>query len=753
MAFETATENFVRFFSDHCVSSVKKIGILKALAKLRDWKDVPENLNVFMTSMEGVEGHGWVVRDAGYTYLVGFTQGEIEDKIVTSCSVVFRPKLGKIDPEPVLKEQFRLKLIVDEIENFQRYRQYNAKIDSDNILISIIESVDEKYKPINLSVSFTSHSKNTEFIGKTTNTIEQKGEEAEIISNRSREIVDARPNLKPDAVAVIIGNKAYQHEDVPAVDFAHNDAEAMKRFVIDALGYRERNIIDLRDATQAQLTSTFGKQGNHKGKLWSFIKAGKSDVTVFYSGHGVPGLEDQRGYLLPVDADPATVDLNGYPVDVLYENLTKMPAKSVTVYLDACFSGQTPKGALVRGTSGLSVEPRPHKASTRLTVLTAARGDQVASWDEEAKQGLFTRYLLEALRGAADGGKFGDGDGMVSVGEVKRFLDEEMSYAAKRRYRRTQTATVMGDEGVQLAAVVAPKPVPAQSPSGRSVGDVFKDCNECPEMVVVAAGEFMMGSTDGEQAWAVSRGAKQESVDREKPRHHVTIDASFAVGRTEVTVGQYRAFSQASGRGAGDGCWGEFDGEWKEDASKSWRDPGFDQTDEHAVVCISWDDARAYVGWLSDVMGKTYRLLSEAEWEYSARANTSTYRYWGDDKKNVEGCKNANVADSPRWDRSYNCGDGYKYTAPSGLYRANGFGLHDTLGGVQEWVEDCWNSNYEDGPDDAGTRTNGNCFQRVLRGGSWKDPPWHLRSADRDRVPYDTRLNIVGFRVARTLSR
>jgi formylglycine-generating enzyme required for sulfatase activity len=259
-----------------------------------------------------------------------------------------------------------------------------------------------------------------------------------------------------DAIAVIIGNKTYQHQDVPAVDFAHNDAEAMKRFVIDVLGYRERNIIDLRDATQAQLTSTFGKEGNHKGKLWSYVKEGKSDVTVFYSGHGVPGLKDQRGYLLPVNADPATVDLNGYPVDVLYENLSKLPAKSVTVYLDACFSGQTPKGALVRATSGLLVEPRPPKASTRLTVLTAARGDQVASWDEEAKLGLFTRYLLEALQGAADKGEFGDGDGTVSVGEVKRYLDEEMSYAAKRRYRRTQTATVMGDEGVQLAALVAP---------------------------------------------------------------------------------------------------------------------------------------------------------------------------------------------------------------------------------------------------------------------------------------------------------
>jgi formylglycine-generating enzyme required for sulfatase activity len=783
--------------------------------------------------------------------------------------------------------------------------------------------------------------------------------------------IPAHAATNRDAVAVIIGNKTYQHQDVPTVDFAHNDAEAMKRFVIDVLGYRERNIIDLRDATQAQLTSTFGKQGNHKGKLWSFIKEGKSEVTVFYSGHGVPGLDDQRGYLLPANADPATVDLNGYPVDVLYENLAKLPAQSVTVYLDACFSGQTPKGALVRATSGLSVEPRPPKASTRLTVLTAARGDQVASWDEEAKQGLFTRYLLEALRGAADGGEFGDGDGVVSVGEVKRYLDEEMSYAAKRRYRRTQTATVMGDEGVQLAALVVPSvpirrekvapiveieemdatyvalktanlragpgtghakvglaatdsalavtgrvkgtkwlrvahagdaafvfaplaseidsaelaswrelgrapgrekleahlksfgnghfakrvqtmlaalpepepayrvtllskimqiddggvviraepdggtdevgrlaagesaevtgkvdgrqwyrialaggrsgfafgaalterekvdtpapkpkvqpvvgvyPKPAPSPTEHSVGEVFKDCEVCPEMVVVPAGEFMMGTTSEENTWAISNGVGQIYVDTEKPRHLVSIGASFAVGRTEVTVRQFRAFVKASTRSIGKGCWIHTD-KWQYKSSKNWRDPGISQTEKYPVVCINWDDANTYVEWLREKTGKDYRLLSEAEWEYVTRAGTTTYRYWGDDKTNTEGCKYANVRDNPTgWSPSFDCDDGYRFTSPSGQRLANSFGLYDTLGGVWEWIEDCWKDSYVGAPQDGTARKDGNCADHLIRGGSWSSPPAHIRSAFR-QYSEAGRWDRIGFRVARTLSR
>ena len=244
-------------------------------------------------------------------------------------------------------------------------------------------------------------------------------------------------------IAVIIGNRNYSG-GTPKVDFAHNDAGKMKQFVVDQLGYRTGNVLELRDTTKAQLEAVFGNNKTHKGKLNNWVRPGKSSVIVFYSGHGTPGLKDRRGYLLPVDADPNLVELNGYPVDTLYKNLNKIPAKSITVYLDACFSGDSPRGMIIRSTSGISVQPIIPKKSGNLTILTAARGDQFASWDEKAKLGLFTRYLLDALKGAADGAGYGNRDRKVTVAEVKKYLSDEMTYQARRLYSREQNPTVKG---------------------------------------------------------------------------------------------------------------------------------------------------------------------------------------------------------------------------------------------------------------------------------------------------------------------
>ena len=215
--------------------------------------------------------------------------------------------------------------------------------------------------------------------------------------------------------------------------------------MIQVLGYRKGNIIDLRDATKSQLEQTFGTRDTHKGRLYSYVRKGKSDVTVFYSGHGVPGLDTRKGYLLPVDADPNLIEISGYPVDLLFQNLKKIESKSMTVFLDACFSGDSPKGMIIRATSGISVTPRMPKKTGKMVVITAAQGDQFASWDEDAKLGLFTKYLLDALGGAADSGDYGNGDGSVTLAEIKTYLDDEMTYQARRRYNRDQQASIQGD--------------------------------------------------------------------------------------------------------------------------------------------------------------------------------------------------------------------------------------------------------------------------------------------------------------------
>jgi len=247
----------------------------------------------------------------------------------------------------------------------------------------------------------------------------------------------------PDAVVVIIGNRNYTDE-VPPVDFAHRDADAWRTFALERLGVSERNIIDLRDATLTEMETVVGNARSHTGQLWRWIRPRESDLFVFYSGHGIPGTKDRRAYLLPVGCDPDMVELQGYPLDQLYSNLAKMEARSTTVFIEACFSGQSPGGQLLRGVSGIRIAAKTPPAAA-LTIITAAREDQMASWNWEAKHGLFTQHLLKALGGAADQKRYGKADGIVTLSEVQHYLDREMSYAARHNYGRTQQAMVYGD--------------------------------------------------------------------------------------------------------------------------------------------------------------------------------------------------------------------------------------------------------------------------------------------------------------------
>jgi len=247
----------------------------------------------------------------------------------------------------------------------------------------------------------------------------------------------------PDAVAVIIGNKNYTGR-VPPVDFAHNDAEAMKRFAIEILGIHEGNIMDLRDVTLAEMDAVLGNPRTHRAKLWQWVRPHESDVFVFYSGHGVPGLKDGREYLLPVDGDPNAAEITGYPAGLLYKNLDKLEARSVTVFMDACFSGESPQGTLFRHASGIRVAPKERPA-VPFTVISSAQKDQIASWDRKSQHGLFTKYILEALYGAADGKLYGNADKRITLNEIKAYLDREMTYSARRHYGRDQQAMVSGD--------------------------------------------------------------------------------------------------------------------------------------------------------------------------------------------------------------------------------------------------------------------------------------------------------------------
>ena len=193
----------------------------------------------------------------------------------------------------------------------------------------------------------------------------------------------------------------------------------------------------------------------------------------------------------------------------------------------------------------------------------------------------------------------------------------------------------------------------------------------------------------------------------------------------------------------------------KLDPSKNWENPGYPQTDEHPVVCVSYEDGQHYVEWLSKETQQTYRLMSESEWEYAARAGATTSRYWGNGEQ--EACRHANVTDRTlkqkyNWLFTFNCNDGYAETAPVGTFKANGFGLQDMLGNVWEWVEDCYNKTYDGAPRDGSAWVAGNCPGRVIRGGGWSSRPQSVRSAIRYRYTPGDRNNNLGFRIASTLS-
>ena len=239
-------------------------------------------------------------------------------------------------------------------------------------------------------------------------------------------------------------------------------------------------------------------------------------------------------------------------------------------------------------------------------------------------------------------------------------------------------------------------------------GTVFRDCEGCPEMVAVPAGSFMMGSPE---------------AAAEMPIHRVTIAEPFAVGKYEVTFAEWDACV------ADGGCYGYRPNDMK------WG------RRNRPVVNVDWNAAQMYATWLNEKTRKAYRLLSEAEWEYVARAGSETAYSWGNEigrnRANCDGC-------GSRWDG--------KQTAPVGMFAGNAFGLHDVHGNVWEWVQDCWNKTYAGAPADGSAWEQGDCNARVVRGGSRVNNPRVLRSALRNWVTTGGRVNDVGFRVARSLT-
>lgn len=311
---------------------------------------------------------------------------------------------------------------------------------------------------------------------------------------------------------------------------------------------------------------------------------------------------------------------------------------------------------------------------------------------------------------------------------------------------RLVAAAVTGVAVVSVAAPAAPADATVGAPPAVAASP-FRDCADCPELVRIPPGRFRMGHDGGEPGRP------------EGPAHEVVIPRAFALATTETSVRQFAAFVEATGHEPTAGCEVWPQGSFPREAA-SWRRPGPDPSGpDYPVACVSWDDAAAYARWLSERTGHRYRLPSEAEWEYAARAGTTAAYPWGD--RAEDGCRFANLYDISAagrfgWPHA-ECDDGHPGPAPVGSYPANAFGLHDMIGNVWEWTADCYVAPYPVPAAEARAAAvveapaGEPCARRSVRGGSWMTRPDRNRTSFRGRDPADTRFFMFGFRVARDL--
>jgi formylglycine-generating enzyme required for sulfatase activity len=345
---------------------------------------------------------------------------------------------------------------------------------------------------------------------------------------------------------------------------------------------------------------------------------------------------------------------------------------------------------------------------------------------------------------------------------LDRFLDS-LASALKRRIAPPQPLTPVAPP----AATRIDTPPPAPSAAPRIVirerqfqpGDFEKEGTDFPEMVMLPPGHFLRGAADGEDE---REGLPIRLRGHAAPQRGVTFSRAFWLGRSAVTRGQFAAFVNDAGYPSPPAAF-TFEPDalgnwiWRERPERSWRSPGFDQTDRHPVTCISRADAIAYIDWLNCRTRGGYRLPSEAEWEYAARAGSMSVRYWGDTLTDTH--RYANIGDQTLRRRLGKSAanlwvtdgdDGYPFTAPAGSFQPNAFGLFDMLGNVWEWCADAWHETYDGAPDDGSPWTTAQeQAGGIVRGGSWLNDPRVVRAAYRHEEHPARRGSDIGFRLAR----
>ncbi len=517
-------------------------------------------------------------------------------------------------------------------------------------------------------------------------------------------------------LALVIGNGAYASSPLvnPPAD-AQLTARALQRS-----GFEVTVLVDADRRRMETAVRDFARRLKAAGP--------KASAVFYYAGHGVQ--VGGRNYLIPVGAPiDSAVDLPYAAVEAQWAlDIIGDSSVGMSVFiLDACRNN--PFRSLSRAASaGLARMDAPRGA-----ILSYSTAPGEVAEDGLGGNSPYTRALADAI-----------GIAGLKIEETFKVVRRAVLAATGGRQTPWESSSLVGDfyftPGLPLVADAAPAATPPEASRAIEPGARFRDCDDCPEMVVLPAGEVLMGSAPG---WP-------DHEKNEAPVARVVLGA-LAFQRLEVTRGEYARFLGETGHAAVQGC-DYLLGVWLHGAKRNWRNTGYAQNDDHPVVCVRWADAVSYAEWLSRRTGKRYRLPSEAEWEYAAGQPP-----WGADL--TQACAYGNLHDSTAHAAYYSgfmnrfvpCTDAAAGTVAVGSHQAGAHALSDMYGNAMEWTQDCWNTGHAGRPPDASARRDGDCGQRVVKGGHFVSdastyrPAWRL-GADA------TRGNIyLGFRLVRDI--
>jgi len=521
-------------------------------------------------------------------------------------------------------------------------------------------------------------------------------------------------------IALLIANSKYEKNE-KTLRQPINDAKAMKK-VLTELGFRVILKTELNKKAMNQATQELSK----------CLKITQGVGLFYFTGYAIQ-LEGNN-YLLPINAniqDKTDVEFDAFPVSKILHRLRISKNELNIIILDASRESPYPRF----GSRGLTSMSPPNGFFIAYPTDT----DKTVGEKQGAEKSLYIRELIKVLKKAKQN--------HTRIEDVLM----QVSHAVEQKSRQQQVPWHNGSAKKPFCfggCKARPKP-PPKKVKGKFFRDRLKNGSLGPQMVWIPAGSFRMGDIQG------------GGYDDEKPVHRVSINR-FAMSRTEVTVGEFRRFVNATRYKTEaekeDGCYVYKSGwfalvRWYHFVKDvNWRNPYFSQNNNHPVVCVSWNDAVAYVEWLSRQTGKQYRLPTEAEWEYAARARTETARYWGNNPD--EACRYANVHDRTSkkengfiWTH-HNCTDGYAKTAPVGRFKPNSFGLFDMLGNVWEWTCSKYESKYRGEEKRCTSKNHANSIRLSLRGGGWGLKPRSVRSAARGIWSLSGGTGL-GFRLAR----